>query len=87
MSDLFFAKLLWGIPILILFGAFVAEEKIRAYLNTRGGSKLTNTLIYIILSLVIVAIVIISPLVVLMILNVSAWCEYVRATKIYKMGF
>ncbi|MBP3223773.1 MAG: hypothetical protein J6M14_00530 [Campylobacter sp.] len=68
MSDLFFAKLLWGIPILILFGAFVSEEKIRTYLKARNGSKLTNTLIYIILSLVIVAIVLISPLVVLMIL-------------------
>ncbi|MDA3046164.1 hypothetical protein OFO10_03250 [Campylobacter sp. VBCF_06 NA8] len=68
MSDLFFAELLWGIPILLLIGVGIVDKKIRAYLKARDGSKLTNTLIYIILSLVIVAIVLISPLVVLMIL-------------------
>ncbi|MDA3062257.1 MULTISPECIES: hypothetical protein [unclassified Campylobacter] len=68
MSDLFFTILLWGIPILLLVGVGIVDKKIRTYLNTRGGSKLTNTLIYIILSLVIVAIVFISSLVVLMIL-------------------
>ncbi|MDA3042827.1 MULTISPECIES: hypothetical protein [unclassified Campylobacter] len=68
MSDLFFAELLWGIPILLLVGVGIVDKKIRAYLKARDGSKLTNTLIYIILSLVIVAIVLISSFVVLMIL-------------------
>ncbi|MDA3053040.1 hypothetical protein OFO01_06200 [Campylobacter sp. JMF_01 NE2] len=68
MGDLFFTILLWGIPILLLVGVRIVDKKIRTYLNTRGGSKLTNTLIYIILSLVIVAIVLISSFVVFMIL-------------------
>ncbi|MDA3076755.1 hypothetical protein OFO12_05125 [Campylobacter sp. JMF_04 NA10] len=68
MGDLFFTILLWGIPILLLVGVGIVDKKIKAYLNTRGGSKLTNTLIYIILSLVIVAIVLISSFVVFMIL-------------------
>ncbi|MDA3049532.1 hypothetical protein OFO03_03915 [Campylobacter sp. JMF_02 ED1] len=68
MGDLFFTILLWGIPILLLVGVGIVDKKIRTYLNTRGGSKLTNTLIYIILSLVIVAIVFISSFVVFMIL-------------------
>ncbi|MDA3048295.1 hypothetical protein [Campylobacter sp. JMF_08 NE1] len=68
MGDLFFTILLWGIPILLLVGVGIVDKKIRTYLNTRGGSKLTNTLIYIILSLVIVAIVFISSFVALMIL-------------------
>lgn len=68
MGDLFFTILLWGIPILLLIGVGIVDKKIRAYLKARDGSKLTNTLIYIILSLVIVAIVLISPLIVLMIL-------------------
>lgn len=68
MSDLFFTIFLLGIPILLLIGVGIVDKKIRAYLKARGGSKLTNTLIYIILSLVIVAIVLISTLVVFMIL-------------------
>lgn len=68
MGDLFFTIFLLGIPILLLIGVGIVDKKIRAYLKARDGSKLTNTLIYIILSLVIVAIVLISPLVVLMVL-------------------
>lgn len=68
MGDLFFTILLWGIPILLLIGVRIVDKKIRAYFKARNGSKLTNTLIYIILSLVIVVIVLIFSFVVLMIL-------------------
>ena len=68
MSDLFFTILLCGIPILILFSVHIIDKKIRAYLKAKNGSKLTNTLIYILLSLIIVAIVLASSFVVFMIL-------------------
>lgn len=68
MGDLFFTILLWGIPILLLIGVGIVDKKIRAYLKARDGSKLTNTLIYILLSLIIVAIVLASSFVVFMIL-------------------
>ena len=68
MGDLFFTILLWGIPILLLIGVGIVDKKIRAYLKARDGSKLTNTLIYILLSLIIVAIVLASSFLVFMIL-------------------